>query len=171
MTGTAHLIAVSGSHLAIVGFVIEGVLQKTRLSRGLQRGLLVIALVGYAVFTGVSASAVRACCMGAATLLANGAGRRRHGLSALFLTMSIFVLVQAMVLFRDGFSGFMRQCFCHSLFLPLCHLRLGRAGRAIGCCQQFSVTLCSQLATLPVTIPAFGTFSLIAPLANAVSVR
>lgn len=35
VTGTAHLIAVSGSHLAIVGFVIEGLLQKTRCSRGL----------------------------------------------------------------------------------------------------------------------------------------
>ncbi|MFR2030345.1 MAG: ComEC/Rec2 family competence protein [Collinsella sp.] len=33
---------------------------------------------------------------------------------------------------------------------------------------MLSVTLCSQLATLPITIPAFGTFSLIAPLANAV---
>ena len=31
-----------------------------------------------------------------------------------------------------------------------------------------SVTLCSQLATVPITVPAFGTFSLIAPLANAV---
>lgn len=35
VTGTAHLVAVSGSHLAIVGFVIESALQKTRLSRGL----------------------------------------------------------------------------------------------------------------------------------------
>lgn len=45
VTGTAHLIAVSGSHLAIVGFVIEGVLQKTRCSRGLQRAILAITLV------------------------------------------------------------------------------------------------------------------------------
>ena len=52
VTGTAHLIAVSGSHLAIVGFVIESALQKTRLSRGLQRGLLVLALAAYAVLTG-----------------------------------------------------------------------------------------------------------------------
>lgn len=84
VTGTAHLIAVSGSHLAIVGFVIESALQKTRLSRGLQRGLLVLALAAYAVFTGASPSAVRACCMVAVTLVTNGAGRRRHGLSALF---------------------------------------------------------------------------------------
>lgn len=37
-----------------------------------------------------------------------------------------------------------------------------------GIASMLSVTLCSQLATLPITIPAFGTFSLIAPLANAV---
>ena len=37
-----------------------------------------------------------------------------------------------------------------------------------GVASVLSVTLCSQLATLPVTIPAFETFSLIAPLANAV---
>ena len=52
VTGTAHLIAVSGSHLAIVGFVIEGVLQKTRCSRGLQRAILAITLLGYAAITG-----------------------------------------------------------------------------------------------------------------------
>lgn len=63
VTGTAHLIAVSGSHLAIVGFVIEGLLQKTRCSPGLQRAILAITLVGYAAFTGASPSAVRACCM------------------------------------------------------------------------------------------------------------
>ena len=115
VTGTAHLIAVSGSHLAIVGFVIESGLQKTRLSRGLQRGLLVLALAAYAVFTGASPSAVRACCMVAVTLVVNGAGRRRHGLSALFLTMTIFMLLRPTVLFEMGF-----QLSCASVFAILC---------------------------------------------------
>lgn len=168
VTGTAHLIAVSGSHLAIVGFVIESALQKTRLSRGLQRGLLVLALAAYAVFTGASPSAVRACCMVAATLVANGAGRRRHGLSALFVTMAIFVLLRPTVLFEMGF-----QLSCASVFAILCFCTyatyaLVELGVPSGVASILSVTLCSQLATLPVTIPTFGTFSLIAPLANAV---
>lgn len=168
VTGTAHLIAVSGSHLAIVGFVIESALQKTRLSRGLQRGLLVLALAAYAVFTGASPSAVRACCMVAATLVANGAGRRRHGLSALFVTMAIFVLLRPTVLFEMGFqlscaSVFAILCFCPYATYALCELSVPSGVAGI-----LSVTLCSQLATLPVTIPTFGTFSLIAPLANAV---
>lgn len=168
VTGTAHLIAVSGSHLAIVGFVIESALQKTRLSRGLQRGLLMLALIAYAVFTGSSPSAVRACCMVAATLVANGAGRRRHGLSALFLTMAIFVLLRPTVLFEMGFELSCASVFAILCFCPYATYALGELGMPSGVANVLSVTLCSQLATLPVTIPAFGTFSLIAPLANAV---
>lgn len=168
VTGTAHLVAVSGSHLAIVGFVIESALQKTRLSRGLQRGLLVLALAAYAVFTGASPSAVRACCMVAATLVANGAGRRRHGLSALFLTMVVFVLLRPTVLFEMGFQLSCVSVFAILCFCPYATYALGELGMPSGVASVLSVTLCSQLATLPVTIPAFETFSLIAPLANAV---
>lgn len=168
VTGTAHLIAVSGSHLAIVGFVIESALQKTRLSRGLQRGLLVLALAAYAVFTGASPSAVRACCMVAATLVANGAGRRRHGLSALFVTMAIFVLLRPTVLFEMGFQLSCASVFAILCFCPYVTYALVELGVPSGVASILSVTLCSQLATLPVTIPAFGTFSLIAPIANAV---
>ncbi|WP_187323819.1 DNA internalization-related competence protein ComEC/Rec2 [Collinsella aerofaciens] len=168
VTGTAHLIAVSGSHLAIVAFVIEVVLQKTRCSRGLQRAILAITLVGYAVFTGASPSAVRACCMVFATFVVNGAGRRRHGASALFVTMSIFVLLRPMVLFDMGFQLSCVSVFAILCFCPYATYALGELGVPTGIAGMLSVTLCSQLATLPITIPAFGTFSLIAPLANAV---
>ena len=168
VTGTAHLIAVSGSHLAIVGYVIEGVLQKTRCSRGLQRAILAITLVGYAAFTGASPSAVRACCMVFATLVVNGAGRRRHGASALFVTMSIFVLLRPTVLFEMGFQLSCASVFAILCFCPYATYALGELGVPTGIAGMLSVTLCPQLATLPITIPAFGTFSLIAPLANAV---
>ena len=168
VTGTAHLIAVSGSHLAVVGFVIEGALQKTRCSRGLQRALLAVTLVTYAAFTGASPSAVRACCMVAATLVANGAGRRRHGLSALFVTMSIFVLLRPTVLFEMGFQLSCASVFAILCFCPYATYALGELGVPAGIAGILSVTLCSQLATLPITVPAFGTFSLFAPIANAV---
>lgn len=168
VTGTAHLIAVSGGHLAIVGYLIEGVLQKTRCSRGLQRAILAITLVGYAAFTGASPSAVRACCMVFATLVVNGAGRRRHGASALFVTMSIFVLLRPTVLFEMGFQLSCASVLAILCFCPYVTYALGELGVPSGVASMLSVTLCSQLATLPITIPAFGTFSLIAPLANAV---
>ena len=168
VTGTAHLIAVSGSHLAIVGFVIESALQMSRCSRGLQRALLAVTLVAYAAFTGASPSAVRACCMVAATLVSNGAGRRRHGLSALFVTMSIFLLLRPTVLFEMGFQLSCASVFAILCFCPYATYALGELGVPAGIAGILSVTLCSQLATLPITVPAFGTFSLIAPIANAV---
>lgn len=167
VTGTAHLIAVSGSHLAIVGFVIESALQMTRCSRGLQRALLAATLVAYAAFTGASPSAVRACCMVFATLVANGAGRRRHGVSALFVTMSIFLLLRPTVLFEMGFQLSCASVFAILCFCPYATYALGELGVPAGIAGILSVTLCSQLATLPITVPAFGTFSLIAPIANA----
>ena len=166
ITGTAHLIAVSGSHLAIVGFVLESALQKTRCPRGLLRAMLAAALVSYTAFTGASPSAVRACCMVFATLAVNGAGRRRHGLSALFMTMSIFVLLRPTVLFEMGFQLSCVSVFAILCFCPYATCALGEFGVPSGVAGMLSVTLCSQLATLPITIPAFGTFSLIAPLAN-----
>ena len=168
VTGTAHLIAVSGSHLAIVGFVIESALQMSRCSRGLQRAFLAATLVAYAAFTGASPSAVRACCMVFATLVANGAGRRRHGVSALFVTMSIFVLLRPTVLFEMGFQLSCASVFAILCFCPYATYALGELGVPTGIASILSVTLCSQLATLPITVPAFGTFSLIAPIANAV---
>lgn len=140
----------------------------TRCSRGLQRAILSITLVGYAAFTGASPSAVRACCMVAATLVVNGAGRRRHGASALFVTMSIFVLLRPMVLFDMGFQLSCASVFAILCFCPYATYALGELGVPTGIAGMLSVTLCSQLATLPITIPVFGTFSLIAPLANAV---
>lgn len=168
VTGTAHLIAVSGSHLAIVGFVIESALQMSRCSRGLQRALLAATLVAYAAFTGASPSAVRACCMVFATLVANGAGRRRHGVSALFVTMSIFVLLRPTVLFEMSFQLSCVSVLAILCFCPYATYALGELGVPAGIAGILSVTLCSQLATLPITVPAFGTFSLIAPIANAV---
>lgn len=168
VTGTAHLIAVSGSHLAIVGFVIESALQMTRCSRGLQRALLAATLVAYAAFTGASPSAVRACCMVFATLVANGAGRRRHGVSALFVTMSIFLLLRPTVLFEMGFQLSCASVFAILCFCPYATYALGELGVPAGIASMLSVTLCSQLATVPITVPAFGTISLIAPIANAV---
>lgn len=103
-----------------------------------------------------------------ATLVVNGAGRRQHGASALFVTMSIFVLLRPTVLFEMGFQLSCASVLAILCFCPYATYALGELGVPSDVASMLSVTLCSQLATLPITIPAFGTFSLIAPLANAV---
>lgn len=82
--------------------------------------------------------------------------------------MAIFVLLRPTVLFEMGFQLSCASVFAILCFCPYATYALGELGMPSGVASVLSVTLCSQLATLPVTIPAFGTFSLIAPLANAV---
>lgn len=153
VTGTAHLIAVSGSHLAIVGFVIESVLQKTRISRGLQRAILAITLVDYAAFTGASPSAVRACCMVFATLVVNGAGRRRHGASALFVTMSIFVLLRPTVLFEMGFQLSCASVLAILCFCPYATYALGELGVSSGVASCFPSRCARNWRLFPLPFP------------------
>ena len=82
--------------------------------------------------------------------------------------MAIFVLLRPTVLFEMSFQLSCASVFAILCFCPYATYALGELGVPSGVASILSVTLCSQLATLPVTIPAFGTFSLIAPLANAV---
>ena len=82
--------------------------------------------------------------------------------------MVVFVLLRPTVLFEMGFQLSCVSVFAILCFCPYATYALGELGMPSGVASVLSVTLCSQLATLPVTIPAFETFSLIAPLANAV---
>lgn len=82
--------------------------------------------------------------------------------------MSIFVLLRPTVLFEMGFQLSCASVLAILCFCPYATYALGELSVPSGVASMLSVTLCSQLATLPITIPAFGTFSLIAPLANAV---
>ena len=83
--------------------------------------------------------------------------------------MSIFLYqLRPTVLFEMGFQLSCASVLAILCFCPYVTCALGELGVPSGVASMLSVTLCSQLATLPITIPAFGTFSLIAPLANAV---
>ena len=85
--------------------------------------------------------------------------------------MSIFVLLRPTVLFEMGFQLSCASVLAILCFCPYATYALGELGVPSGFASVLSVTLCSQLATLPITIPAFGTFSLIAPLQMRSSVR
>lgn len=165
-TGTSHLIAVSGSHLALACFLVEDVAARIGAART-PRCLLMLA-VGfiYTLFTGASASAVRSCCMVASGLFVELFGRRRHSLSALFVTMTVLCVLDPAITFDLGFQLSCASVMGILLFAPylgyVCSLF--RIPEAIA--SPLSLTLCAQVSTAPLTIPAFGSLSLIAPFAN-----
>lgn len=164
--GVSHLVAVSGSHLAVVAVCLETVLRRIRAPRHLTLAATLLFLVAFVLFTGGSASAVRSACMVASGSTALWFGRRRHALSSLALAAGVMLVLNPGLIFDLGFQLSALSVLGIHLFLGYltCALRVLGASRAVS--ESLALTLIAQLATLPVTIPVFKQLSLIAPIAN-----
>ncbi|MBS3956211.1 MAG: DNA internalization-related competence protein ComEC/Rec2 [Clostridiales bacterium] len=174
--GLSHLIAVSGTHLSIVGMLLGRVLGHARQGLVTRAAVVVAAMGMYVVLTGVQPSALRALGMGAVAGLAAVSGRRGDGLAALAAAVAVMLMADPVVAFDIGFRlsvcavagivvfGGLAGEWIRSAF------GTGRVHRwAEGAADMLALTLVAQVATLPVALPAFGMFSLIAPLANVIA--
>lgn len=173
-TGLSHMVAVSGSHLAVVTALIAFLLKKARM-RPLPRAFVVLFVTFcYVIFTALQPSALRSWIMCLCLVLSPLAKRRSSSLSALSVAGIVmlalnpsnafslsFTLSVVSVLALIAFSAYVTY-----LLETLCPFSLGRRGRPL--VQMLSLTLCAQIATMPFTIPVFNIFSLISPLANLV---
>ena len=102
------------------------------------------------------------------TLVASWGERRGHGISALALTTMALVARDAGVVFDVGFQLSAVSVLFIQLFYRYLSYLLIRLGMPRPIAEPLSLTLCAQWGTLPITIPIFGTCSIVAPLANLV---
>ena len=168
LTGTSHLIAVSGSHLALVAGLV-GVVGQALGARRVPRAAAVAVLMGaYVLFTGCAASAMRSFVMVACSLLAGLGGRRSHGLSGLALSAVGLCALEPGIAFDLGFQLSAASVLFIQLFGSYLRYRLQRLGLPRALAEALALTLCAQWATLPIAVPVFGSCSLVAPLANVV---
>lgn len=167
-TGTSHLVAVSGGHLALVSALVVQLASLTRV-RPAARTVVLLALMScYVVFTGGAPSAVRSLVMVAASLLTRLGGRRGHGLSGLALAVIVLVLHQPGVVYDLGFQlSAVSVLFIH-LFGGYAEAFMGQTHLPVSVASALAITLVAQLATVPITVPVFGELSLIAPIANLI---
>lgn len=94
VTGTLHVIAISGLHVAVMAMLVVAFLKGLGISRPHWILYLAPALVVYTVATGMSASAVRACAMAVVFWASPLFGRRPDGPTALALA-AILILAFA----------------------------------------------------------------------------
>ncbi len=85
-SGTIHVFAVSGMHIAFVAAMLVLLVSMTGLKRAHWAFLIIPLLIGYTLVTGSRPSAIRACVMGIFLFLAPLVGRRPTMLTALILT-------------------------------------------------------------------------------------
>lgn len=164
-TGLTHIVAVSGSNVAMVLAASFFLFQW--LPGALKMLFSSLVIIGFALLTGAEASIVRAAIMGVISLFAISCGRKGSSFTALLIAAAIMLwLSPKLVWFDAGFQLsfaatlgllFLTKPIERLLFFVPAHLEL----RTIIAC-----TLAAQITAGPVAAYHFNNFSLIAPVAN-----
>ena len=176
ITGTTHIIAISGFNITIIaGFVIALFGKWLGRRRGMIAAGVVILL--YTILVGADAAVVRAAIMGGITLMARLLGRQTYAFASLSASAIVMSLIDPFILVDVGFQ----LSFAATLglilyadplkesFIRVASRRMGeeRALAAAGPISEYVLmTFAAQVTTLPLTMLYFQRFSIISFLVN-----
>ena len=169
--GVSHIVAISGWNIAIVAAVVAALL-RGRLARRRRAIVTILAIVGYTLFAGASASVVRAAVMAGVAMAAVESGRGSRVLVGLAWAVAIMIVAEPATIADVGFQ--LSAAATAGLVVwagPLTDWLGTRAPHIPGPLREsLGVSLAAQAATLPIALLTFGRLALIAPLANLVAV-
>lgn len=167
-TGVSHIMAVSGYNITIIATMLMLSLIAMGLWRQRAFWVTVVLVVLFTIFTGGSASVVRAAVMGLLALTAEQVGRVGRAGPAVVLAATLMALANPFVIFWDaGFQlSFLSTLGLIYLSKPLGEwLFLGKTELS-SFQEMFLSTLSAIFATLPLILFQFGRLSMVAPLVN-----
>ncbi len=174
LTGTAHILAVSGLNVGLLALVIQIFLQRfkvTTAGRWLSFVLFCFILLVYCYVTGNSASVKRAALMSLVFIGGETLGRKSYPVNSL-------ALADLLILFFDPFDllnpGFLMTNGAVLAILLIYPRFIGSPQKKGGVLRVFGrfllsgvmITLASIIGVSPVIAYYFGTFSVISVLAN-----
>lgn len=169
--GLAHLVAVSGSHLAVVGSFIAAAMMKARVPRK-ARVLALCAFYGaYSVFTGLSAPVIRAAVMAGVAVCCAFSARRSSPLAALSVCVCVLIALEphnavSVSFFLSAASTLGVVAFA-GLFSSWFSAMTG--GRLASVCEAFGMTLAANVPIFPVTASVFARIPLTSPISNLIA--
>lgn len=164
-SGLSHLVAVSGSNVAIVlGAVFALLGPLPRVVRTLAAGT---ALWLFVMVVGPEPSVLRAALMGAVGLVAYLTGRTRAPLNVLAIALTVLLVVAPDLLFSIGLQLSAAATLGIVLWSSRIDARLGLLPLVIR--APLAITASAQLAVAPLLITSFGQASLVSPIANLVA--
>ena len=161
-SGTAHLLAISGLHMAIVGGIVLSV---SVWLFGRRRPTYFLVTLGilwlYALLAGMSPSVMRAAIMVSLFLLAAYLGRQRSAITALAFAAAIMVAINPQILWQISFQLSFMSVLGLILLTPIFQ-RWGQRTRGPKVVvDSFAYSLGAILATLPLVAYYFGYISLV----------
>jgi competence protein ComEC len=172
-SGTAHVLAVSGSNVAVIAAIVLLILQFFRANRWVRATLTGLAVIGYILLTGGQPPVVRAGIMALLMLAAGLVQERPNTLHSLGLAAAIILLIDPRQLFDVGFQLSFAAVFAIVLLYPLLRVRIdgwtsGNWSRHLvrPPLRLVALSLAATIGTLPLSALWFGSVSIIGLLAN-----
>lgn len=163
ITGTTHIIAISGFNITIIAQSLEKLFQ--RFGRRISFGIALVAIVMFVILSGASASVVRAGIMGVLGLIALNIGRMRAITNALVFTASVMLFINPKILHFDvGFQLSFLALLGLVYLSPLLEPFFSKVPKVI---NKFLIpTIAAQIFTLPILLYNFDRLSLVAIITN-----
>jgi competence protein ComEC len=176
LTGTSHIIVISGSNISLIAGLLLLMGQKTAGKR-YAPPLALIGISLYTLLVGADAAVSRAAFMGGLWVLAVWAGRPGFALNALFFSGLALTAINPLILWDVGFQlSFMATLGLIVLVPPLervtfsfLQTRLKReyVGLTMALLSELLiVTVAAQIITGPLIVYQFGRLSLVSLLSN-----
>ncbi len=167
ITGTSHIIVISGLHIAIVAGILLYITKILSFSRKYSLAISIIGLVLFIFLIGAHPSSVRAGIMGSLIILAMYSGRLSDTKNAIICAALIIILINPKVLKFD--AGF-QMSFLATIGIIYLSPYLKKFLKFIPNIFKFreiiAMTLAAQILTLPVIIYNFERISIISPIVN-----
>lgn len=167
LSGTTHLVALSGYNISLIALMISSVL-RSFLPRAASFYITSMAVALFVVMTGAESSAVRAAVMGILALFAKETERQFSMKNAIIFAASGMVLINPRVLVFDlGFQLSFAALLGIIYVLPMLKkiFRSGETG-VFAWKENALTTMSAQLAVAPLLLGKFGLISLTSIFAN-----
>jgi len=181
-TGLAHLLAVSGLHVFLVGMVLYGLLKPLLHRLGWSwktvewtRALLTMVLLGgYVAIVGGPASATRALVMAGALIGGKALERPSNSLNSLGAAALVLLLARPAALFDVGFQLSFAAVGAIIILMPVLELPLPGHWRQWGIGRPVIslvlVSVAATLGTMPVLLAHFGVFPIAGIALNLIAI-
>lgn len=161
--GVLHVVAASGANTSILSVLMITVLGVLLRRKWALVGTAIIVIV-YAVLAGLQPSIVRASLMALIALTAGLLGRQNFALASLSITVLIMLMLSPLLLFD---AGFQLSCAATAGILLLKpHLDSFTPWLPVSFTADANTTLAAQIATIPILLFTFGSFSMVSFLTN-----
>ncbi|MDP3057215.1 MAG: ComEC/Rec2 family competence protein [bacterium] len=167
ITGTSHIVAVSGFNVTIIAIIILELCLFAGFSRNQAFWVSLLAIISFIIMVSAPSSAIRAGIMSGLVMVAIRAGRLNTISTAIVFAATLMIAVNPKILrFDVGFQLSFLAVMGLVWVYPILDHYLKKLPDVLKIKSMLLITISAQIMALPVLIYNFDRLSIVSPLAN-----